>query len=170
MFTRLAAVRLFEPYMHRKYHYHACSYQLFFKHLQYELTCIRLCFGLYPLIHRHFDQITGDEHYHWIGLRDFFPETPLWFPTNFPLNQSNDIIIFGWSKHILCPMLWTVPFFACPWRQARDRRHWKPATRAVREDGAETDLRQETQWRDFDALFWWVSWTSSQMDHHVVII
>lgn len=69
VFTRLAAVRLFEPYMHRKYHYHACSYQLFFKHLQYELTCIRLCFGLYPLIHRHFDQITGDEHYHWIGLR-----------------------------------------------------------------------------------------------------
>jgi hypothetical protein len=53
------------------------------------------CFGLYPLIHRHFDQITGDEHYHWIGLREIFPETPLWFPTNFPLNQSNDIIIFG---------------------------------------------------------------------------
>ena len=43
---------------------------------------------------------TGDEHYHWIGLREILAEPPLWFPTDFPLNQSNDIIIFGWSKHI----------------------------------------------------------------------
>jgi hypothetical protein len=53
VFTRLAAVRLFEPYMHPKYHYHACSYQLFFKHLQYELTCIRLCFGMFWPISTH---------------------------------------------------------------------------------------------------------------------